>query len=307
MINDVGNLDTMTLKIQVKHKSNWHSEAVRRPRLRIAPTVSFFRPSFSASWRDLRWPWPLIVGTIAAAIDISVKLFDLGQTFTAFPRTLRDIHLRIPTYQYIIDNLTNIGKPPRRIFRDPRTITAMVPSQQTVDNVITIGIDFGTTYSGVAYTWSNKADKVKVITCSLATAKAAPPEFEQNVNNVAIDNSQNTTWQIAVTVALGSIIFMLTVWQVLKKFSGMERSQVDRVSWDSDSYSSSNEEKTPTSLSFGSQTNFLVYAGAGVTPESSRQCTESLKRLVGSNYAVYQIMKSSGATPFQRKHSGNIG
>ncbi|KAJ4405672.1 biotin holocarboxylase synthetase [Neurospora sp. IMI 360204] len=35
--------------------------------------------------------------------------------------------------------------------------------------------------------------------------------------------------------------------------------------------------------------NVLVYAGAGVTPESSRQCTESLKCLVGSNYAVSQI------------------
>lgn len=29
MINDVGNLDKMTLKIQIKHKSNWHNEAVR--------------------------------------------------------------------------------------------------------------------------------------------------------------------------------------------------------------------------------------------------------------------------------------
>lgn len=28
-INDVGNLDKMTLKIQIKHKSNWHNEAVR--------------------------------------------------------------------------------------------------------------------------------------------------------------------------------------------------------------------------------------------------------------------------------------
>ncbi|KAK1774807.1 Mechanosensitive ion channel-domain-containing protein [Copromyces sp. CBS 386.78] len=29
MINDIGNLDKMTLKIQIKHKSNWHNEAVR--------------------------------------------------------------------------------------------------------------------------------------------------------------------------------------------------------------------------------------------------------------------------------------
>ncbi|KAJ4401976.1 hypothetical protein N0V85_005400 [Neurospora sp. IMI 360204] len=52
-------------------------------------------------------------------------------------------------------------------------------------SVIIIGIDFGTTFSGVAYTWSNKGDKVQVIT-----------------------------------------------------------------SWDADNYSSSNEEKTPTTLSF---------------------------------------------------------
>ncbi|KAK3398281.1 hypothetical protein B0T20DRAFT_498078 [Sordaria brevicollis] len=64
------------------------------------------------------------------------------------------------------------------------------PSPENATNagggsVIIIGIDFGTTFSGVAYTWSTKGDKVQVIT-----------------------------------------------------------------SWDVDNYSSSNEEKTPTALSF---------------------------------------------------------
>ncbi|KAK1783177.1 hypothetical protein QBC45DRAFT_466942 [Copromyces sp. CBS 386.78] len=52
-------------------------------------------------------------------------------------------------------------------------------------SIIIVGIDFGTTFSGVAYTWSTKGDKVQVIT-----------------------------------------------------------------SWDTDNYSSSNEEKTPSALSF---------------------------------------------------------
>ncbi|KAA8631132.1 hypothetical protein SMACR_07358 [Sordaria macrospora] len=63
-----------------------------------------------------------------------------------------------------------------------------VPDQvakSSIRSIIIIGKDFGTTFSGVAYTWSTKGDKVQVIT-----------------------------------------------------------------SWDTDNYSSSNEEKTPSALSF---------------------------------------------------------
>ncbi|KAK3503780.1 biotin-protein ligase [Neurospora crassa] len=46
--------------------------------------------------------------------------------------------------------------------------------------------------------------------------------------------------------------------------------------------------------------NVLIYAGAGVTPECLRQCTESLKRLVGSRYAVSHITASTLKTePWQ--------
>ncbi len=40
----------------------------------------------------------------------------------------------------------------------------MAPSDEPAGHTVIIGIDFGTTYSGVAFTWSNKIDKIDVIT-----------------------------------------------------------------------------------------------------------------------------------------------
>jgi molecular chaperone DnaK (HSP70) len=39
----------------------------------------------------------------------------------------------------------------------------MAASGGETDNVVIIGVDFGTTYSGVAYTWSKNTDNIEVI------------------------------------------------------------------------------------------------------------------------------------------------
>ncbi|KAK4233972.1 hypothetical protein C8A03DRAFT_38274, partial [Achaetomium macrosporum] len=36
-------------------------------------------------------------------------------------------------------------------------------SPEPTDNTIIVGIDFGTTYSGVAFTWSKKIERIEVI------------------------------------------------------------------------------------------------------------------------------------------------
>ena len=53
----------------------------------------------------------------------------------------------------------------QRINTLPSNDTSLLTSSSHGQAEGTIGLDFGTTYSGAAYTWSNKADKVKVITC----------------------------------------------------------------------------------------------------------------------------------------------
>lgn len=54
--------------------------------------------------------------------------------------------------------------PPNNEIPAPRQSRSETGAAQQGGNTIIVGIDFGTTYSGVAFTWSNKIDQIDVIT-----------------------------------------------------------------------------------------------------------------------------------------------
>ncbi|KAK4199934.1 hypothetical protein QBC40DRAFT_307057 [Triangularia verruculosa] len=65
-------------------------------------------------------------------------------------------------------------------------------------DIIIIGIDFGTTYSGVAYTWSNKADRLEVIT-SWDSDLHANSDLEKAPTTLAFESKPtNVTWGYSI-------------------------------------------------------------------------------------------------------------
>ncbi len=109
---------------------------------------------------------------------------------------------------------------------------------ESADNTIIIGIDFGTTYSGVAFTWSKKIDRMEVIT-----------------------------------------------------------------SWDSDLHGNSDEQKTPTAISFG--TKAKVNWGYGI-PRDAEQVKWFKLLLVDDKDLPDDVRKSSRikeARDYLKKHN----
>ncbi|KAK0672629.1 hypothetical protein QBC41DRAFT_380636 [Cercophora samala] len=65
------------------------------------------------------------------------------------------------------------------------------------DNTIIIGIDFGTTFSGVAYTWSNKADQMEVIT-SWDSDLHFNSDLEKAPTAISLGSKNKVTWGYSI-------------------------------------------------------------------------------------------------------------
>ena len=117
----------------------------------------------------------------------------------------------------------------------------MAAAQEPIDNTVIIGIDFGTTYSGVAFTWSKKIERMEVIS-----------------------------------------------------------------SWDSDLRSNSDEQKTPTAISFAPKRK--VIWGYGV-PGDAEQIKWFKLLLVDHQDLPYDVQKSpkiKEARAYLKKHGKTV-
>ncbi len=113
----------------------------------------------------------------------------------------------------------------------------MAAAQEPTDNTVIIGIDFGTTYSGVAFTWSKKIERMEIVS-----------------------------------------------------------------SWDSNLHSNSDNQKTPTALSFGPKTN--VNWGYGI-PHDAEQIRWFKLLIVDEEDLPEDVRKSSKikeARDYLKKH-----
>jgi molecular chaperone DnaK (HSP70) len=72
-------------------------------------------------------------------------------------------------------------------------IAAMASAGGETGNTVIIGIDFGTTYSGVAFTWSDKIDQMEVIT-SWESDLHSSPEEEKTPTAISFDAKGKATW-----------------------------------------------------------------------------------------------------------------
>ncbi|CAP65369.1 uncharacterized protein PODANS_6_8790 [Podospora anserina S mat+] len=72
------------------------------------------------------------------------------------------------------------------------------------DNTITIGIDFGTTYSGVAYTWSKKLARIEIIT-SWDSDLHSNADLEKAPTAISLDSDKHVLWGYSIPHEFGQI------------------------------------------------------------------------------------------------------
>lgn len=70
-------------------------------------------------------------------------------------------------------------------------------SDQEGSNAIIVGIEFGTTHSGIAFTWSNKIDKIKVIT-SWSADHHSNADMEKAPTAIAYGEKNSFSWGYAI-------------------------------------------------------------------------------------------------------------
>ncbi|GAB1319160.1 Actin-like ATPase domain-containing protein [Madurella fahalii] len=70
-------------------------------------------------------------------------------------------------------------------------------STDKTDNTILVGIDFGTTYSGVAFTWSNKVERLEIIT-SWESELHSNSDEEKAPTAISFDSKNKVSWGYSV-------------------------------------------------------------------------------------------------------------
>jgi hypothetical protein len=69
----------------------------------------------------------------------------------------------------------------------------MASTGDATDNVVIVGIDFGTTFSGVAFTWSKKIDNIEVIS-SWETDMPSKADEDKTPTAISFGTDNQVSW-----------------------------------------------------------------------------------------------------------------